>query len=84
MEATCSSEASVNFQRTTRCYIPEESILYNRRCENLKSYKMKYSFMLSIIFHKCCGFGAVKSEWSRQKYYVMPTTFSNSFIYLIK
>jgi hypothetical protein len=38
MEAICSSEASVDFQRTTRCYIPEDSILYNHRCENLKSY----------------------------------------------
>jgi hypothetical protein len=29
MEAACSSESSVDFQQTTRCYI---------RCEDLKSY----------------------------------------------
>jgi hypothetical protein len=37
MEATCSSETSVDFQRTTRHYIPEERT-HNHRCENLKSY----------------------------------------------
>jgi hypothetical protein len=39
MEATCSSETSVDFQRTTQCYIPEDRILHNHRRENLKSYK---------------------------------------------
>jgi hypothetical protein len=39
MEAICLSEASVDFQRTEWRYIPEESILHNHRCENLKSYR---------------------------------------------
>jgi hypothetical protein len=30
---------SVDFQRTTRRYIPEDSTLHNQRCENLKSCK---------------------------------------------
>jgi hypothetical protein len=38
MEAKCSSETSVDIQRTTRCYIPEDGILHNHRCENLKYY----------------------------------------------
>jgi hypothetical protein len=33
MEATCSSETSVDFQRTTWCYIPEDSTLCNHCCE---------------------------------------------------
>jgi hypothetical protein len=37
-EDTCSSETSVDFQRTTRRYIPEDRIVYNQRSENLKSY----------------------------------------------
>jgi hypothetical protein len=37
MEAICSSETSVDFQRTTRAYIPED----NHRCETLKSYKLR-------------------------------------------
>jgi hypothetical protein len=37
MEATCSSETSVDTQRTTRRYIPEDDALHNDRCENLKS-----------------------------------------------
>jgi hypothetical protein len=38
MEAICSSETSVDFQRTTLRYVPEDSTLHNHRCENLNSY----------------------------------------------
>jgi hypothetical protein len=38
MEAICISETSVNTQRTTRRYIPEDGTLHNQRCESLKSY----------------------------------------------
>jgi hypothetical protein len=38
MEAICSSETSVDTQRTTRRYIPEDDTLHNHRYENLKSY----------------------------------------------
>jgi hypothetical protein len=36
MEAVRTSETSVNFNVTTRRYIPEDSKLHNRRRENLK------------------------------------------------
>jgi hypothetical protein len=36
MVATCSSETSVDFQRTTRRYSPEDRILHNHRCDSLK------------------------------------------------
>jgi hypothetical protein len=39
MESTRSSETLVDFQRTTRRYIPEDGTFYNHRCENVKSYK---------------------------------------------
>jgi hypothetical protein len=39
MEAICSSEKSVDTQRTTRQYIPEDGTLHNHRCENLKPYE---------------------------------------------
>jgi hypothetical protein len=39
MEATYSSETSVDFQRNTRRYIPEDRTLHNYRSENFKSYK---------------------------------------------
>jgi hypothetical protein len=42
MEAIFSSEMSVDFQRTTRRYIPEYSTLHNHRRENLKSCIMKF------------------------------------------
>jgi hypothetical protein len=37
MEAIFSSETSVDTQRTTQRYIPEDGTLHNHRCENLKS-----------------------------------------------
>jgi hypothetical protein len=39
MEATFSSKTSVDFQRTTRRYIPEDSTLHDQSCENLKSHE---------------------------------------------
>jgi hypothetical protein len=35
MEAICSSETLVDFQRTTQRYVPEGITLHNHRCENL-------------------------------------------------
>jgi hypothetical protein len=46
MEAMCSSETSVDIQRTARRYIPEVDTLHNHRCENLKSYISKYVLLL--------------------------------------
>jgi hypothetical protein len=37
MEETCSSETSVDFQRPTRRYIPEDKTLHYHRCQNFKS-----------------------------------------------
>jgi hypothetical protein len=45
MEALFSSETSIDIERTTRRYIPEDSTLHNHRCENLKSYKYNYCLM---------------------------------------
>jgi hypothetical protein len=44
MEAIYSCKTSVDFQRTARCYIPED------RCENLKSYIVHSNSLL------CCSF----------------------------
>jgi hypothetical protein len=38
LEATCSSETSVDFQLTKRRYTPGDRTLHDYRCENLKSY----------------------------------------------
>jgi hypothetical protein len=37
MEKICSSEISVDFQRTTQRYIPEDGIINNNRRENRES-----------------------------------------------
>jgi hypothetical protein len=38
LEATRSSETSVDFRRTRRRYIPEDRTIHNHRCENLISW----------------------------------------------
>jgi hypothetical protein len=43
MEAIFSFETSVDFQRTTRRYIPEDSTLHNYLCENLKSCRLHFA-----------------------------------------
>jgi hypothetical protein len=51
MEAVCSSVTSVAFQQTTWHYIPEDGILHNHRCENLKSYTtLPIHIFESLIF----------------------------------
>jgi hypothetical protein len=49
MDATRSSEKSVDFQRATWCYIPEDRTLRNHLCENLKSYMMNEIFNNFIV-----------------------------------
>jgi hypothetical protein len=44
MEAVHTSETSVNFNVTTRRYIPEDSKLHIRRRENLKYHEMRCVF----------------------------------------
>jgi hypothetical protein len=38
MKYICSSETSVDSQRTARRYIPKDNAIHNHRSENLKSY----------------------------------------------
>jgi hypothetical protein len=38
VKATCSSETSIDSERTTRRYIPEDITVHNHRFQNLKSY----------------------------------------------
>jgi hypothetical protein len=42
MEATCSSETSVDLQQTTWCYTPEDRMPHDNRCENIKSYILQW------------------------------------------
>jgi hypothetical protein len=48
MEAVRTCETSVNFNVTTRRYIPEDSKLNGRRRENLKSHNFVYSPLYQI------------------------------------
>jgi hypothetical protein len=43
MEATYSSETSVDFQQTTWRYILEDITLHNYSFEDIKSYEIKYT-----------------------------------------
>jgi hypothetical protein len=53
MEATCSSETSVDFQRTTRPYIPDNRTHHNHRCENLRSYKIHKYVIVTVVLYGC-------------------------------
>jgi hypothetical protein len=44
METMSSSETSVDYQRTTRRYAPEDRTLHNHRCENIKFYGYSFPF----------------------------------------
>jgi hypothetical protein len=49
MEATRTSETSVDIDLRTRQYIPEDFELHTRRCENLKSHIIRLNVMQSQI-----------------------------------
>jgi hypothetical protein len=36
MEAVCASETPVKFYQTTRCHNPEDNILHNHLCTNVR------------------------------------------------
>jgi hypothetical protein len=44
MEAAHTSETSVDIQLRTQQYIPEDSELHTRRCENLKSQILAFHY----------------------------------------
>jgi hypothetical protein len=39
----------VNFQRTIRRYIPEDSTLHNHRCETFKSYILVFIYLFIYL-----------------------------------
>jgi hypothetical protein len=60
MKATYSTEMSVDVQRTTVCYIPEDGAVHNHCCENLKSYGLnevhcKIESICSCNVHYMCS-----------------------------
>jgi hypothetical protein len=54
METRYSSESSVGFQRTTRCYIPEGRI-HDHRCENLKTLQQPEILTTLLTVEMVCG-----------------------------
>jgi hypothetical protein len=52
IEVICSSETSVEFQRTTQRYIPEDRTLYNGWCENLNLTKAVRSSETSVSVYR--------------------------------
>jgi hypothetical protein len=52
MEAICSSETSVGFQRTIQRKIPEERTLHNHRFEDVKSYMATLSSTILMLVNK--------------------------------
>jgi hypothetical protein len=50
MEVIRYLETSVDFQRITLRYIPEDSTLHNHRCQNLTSYIRAVLFLKTVMF----------------------------------
>jgi hypothetical protein len=86
MEATCSSETSVDFQRTTWSYFPEDRSLHNHRREKLKSYlpalEISEEFQTQGIRAKTDRPYCIQLIWSKTKgwwflpfHYLRPSPF---------
>jgi hypothetical protein len=88
MEAICSSETSVDTQRTTRPYIPEVDTLHNHHCENLKSFRIIYFKNLydcgfrsfAQICHKGDKFSKVLKKNLQWKTYQLEISFLANFV----
>jgi hypothetical protein len=82
LPAICSSETSVHFQLTTRCYISKNRAL-NHRCENFISYIRVVSFLFAVgASGSVVGRGTVlRTERLRFRFPVRPLFFNlhNSF-----
>jgi hypothetical protein len=65
---------TVEFQRTTRCHIPEDDTLHNHRCENLKSYSVldRYMFLGGALLI-CAVSSAVLFRMAKTKYFDIST-----------
>jgi hypothetical protein len=51
MKAIYSSETSVDFQLTTRRYIPDDRPLHNHSCEHLRSYNAFICLVVLGMYH---------------------------------
>jgi hypothetical protein len=65
MEAVRTSETSVNYNMTTRRYIPEDYHLHTRHRKNLKSHKNLYEF---FNLHACYMTHPLYPPWSDTRY----------------
>lgn len=72
MEVTSSSKISVDFLWTTKRYIQEDGTLHNRRCEDLKSYRIE-NFINIVIDNFGLGMNAwyVSQLSELQKNYIL-------------
>jgi hypothetical protein len=83
MNAKYSSEMSVEFQQTTWRYIPEDRTLHNHRCENLKSYIIRFYCQQTVqtkIWSNIQGCSSVRlttaSKICRQGRFSQPALFT--------
>jgi hypothetical protein len=89
IDAIFSSEMSVNFQRTTQRYIPEDRTLHNHRCENLNSYKglflggclIAISIQHKNVRHCCFSNFLLLSEELESPFLIAPWLWSASELY---
>jgi hypothetical protein len=61
METICSSETSVDIQRTAWRYIPEDNILHDCFCENPKCYILFYYYLYLNVEGNFVNIGPTKT-----------------------
>jgi hypothetical protein len=70
MEATCSSESSVRFQRSTVCCISEDRALHNHLCENLRCYRrLILLWRQRHCVFQACGYSPARLYGVNPKYH---------------
>jgi hypothetical protein len=91
MEANCTSEMPVDFQRTNRGYIQRDRNLYSHRYENLNCCTNFYVFLtptMRITFHNSWFHHSHNFRWPKQNYETFHYAFSSllplSLLYLLR
>jgi hypothetical protein len=73
MEAVSTSETSVNFYRTTRRNIPEDSHFHTRRSMNLKSH-------VSILCRHYSVYAKITNALMVENVYILATNFQTAYM----
>jgi hypothetical protein len=79
MEAVRTSEPLVNFNETTRRYIPDDSKFHTRRRENLKSHNEEALLIFIAVVEMCSHI--IRSKYKSYKLWILNSSLYKPFMY---